>query len=136
MPASLRWLMFLVGLAVAAALVSGGGLYWETWKKTQKTAETLAGGHADAGRAAIARYGCGACHAIPGIHEANGTVGPPLNGIAVRAHIAGVLPNEPGQMVRWLRQPQAIVPGNGMPDLGVTERDARDMAAYLYTLKS
>jgi cytochrome c2 len=35
-------------------------------------------------------------------------------------------------MVRWLMHPQALIPGTGMPELGMTERDARDIAAYLY----
>jgi cytochrome c len=39
----------------------------------------------------------------------------------------------PDNLVDWLRHTQAIVPGSAMPDLGVTERDAWDMAAYLYS---
>jgi cytochrome c1 len=38
-------------------------------------------------------------------------------------------------MIRWIRQPQEIDPGNGMPDLSVSTRDGRDIAAYLYTLQ-
>jgi len=34
-----------------------------------------------------------------------------------------------------IRDPQGVAPGNGMPNLGVSERDARNMAAYLYTLQ-
>ncbi|MEL6648628.1 MAG: hypothetical protein AAFQ05_13195, partial [Pseudomonadota bacterium] len=52
-----------------------------------------------------------------------------------RAYVAGVLPNEPGGLVRWLVDPVAHSPMTAMPDLGVTEADARDMAAYLYTLR-
>lgn len=62
-------------------------------------------------------------------------VGPPLNGWSRRVYIAGNLPNRPEQLVRWLREPQAIEPGTAMPDLNVTEADARDMAAYLYSLR-
>jgi cytochrome c2 len=40
----------------------------------------------------------------------------------------------PDNLVKWLRQPQNVVPGNAMPDMGVTPQDARDIAAYLYTL--
>ena len=63
------------------------------------------------------------------------SVGPPLGRIATREYIAGMLPNTPANMVRWLRHPAEVNPRTAMPDLGVTERDARDMAAYLYTLK-
>lgn len=80
-------------------------------------------------------YGCGACHSIPGVIGARGSVGPQLAGFADRAYVAGVLPNEPGGLVQWLVDPTAHSPETAMPDLGVTEAEARDMAAYLYTLR-
>jgi mono/diheme cytochrome c family protein len=91
----------------------------------------------DAGRGknAINQYACVTCHEIPGIVGGNAPVGPPLKEIGTRSFIAGVLPNTPENMVRWLRHPQAVNPKSAMPDLGVTERDARDIAAYLSTLK-
>ena len=90
---------------------------------------------ADRGSRAINQYACVTCHQIPGIVGANAPVGPPLNEIGTRGFIAGVLPNTPQNMVRWLRHPQAVNPKSAMPDLGVTERDARDIAAYLATLR-
>jgi mono/diheme cytochrome c family protein len=87
------------------------------------------------GRRAIHRYACLGCHAIPGMVGANAPVGPPLSGIGSRAVIAGVLPNTPDNMARWLRSPRSVNPGSAMPDLGVSERDARDIAAYLATLR-
>ena len=62
-------------------------------------------------------------------------IGPPLGGIANRAYIAGVLTNEPGNMIRWIRDPQGVDPKTAMPNVGVSERDARDIAGYLYTLR-
>ena|SRR5436190_5609482 len=94
-----------------------------------------AGGDPDRGKVAIRRYGCGACHTIPGIHGANATVGPPLDKIAGRSYLAGMLPNTSGDMMQWIQYPQRVLPRNAMPDMGVSERDARDIAAYLYTLK-
>lgn len=93
------------------------------------------GGGARASRAPdeIARYGCGSCHTINGISGANAAVGPNLGGLAQRRYIAGRLPNTPANLVAWIRNPQRIDPGNVMPDLGVTPRDARDIAAYLYS---
>jgi len=93
--------------------------------------------NADAGRgrAAIRRYGCGSCHSIPGITGADGLVGPPLGQIASRVYIAGVLPNEPENMIRWIQNPPAVDEKTAMPNMGVTARDARDIAAYLYTLR-
>jgi cytochrome c1 len=52
-----------------------------------------------------------------------------------RIYIAGKLRNTPANMVRWLRNPQAVVPENVMPNMGLTQEQARDIAAYLYTLK-
>jgi cytochrome c2 len=88
-----------------------------------------------AGAALITKLGCGSCHNIPGIVDANGLVGPPLDRIASRQFIAGVLRNTPDNMVQWLRFPQKIVPGNAMPDLAIDEADARQLTAYLETLK-
>jgi cytochrome c2 len=83
----------------------------------------------------IRQNSCGACHQIPGIDNANGFVGPPLNGVGRRIYIAGVERNTPQAMIAWLQNPQAIVPGNAMPNMGLGEQDARDIAAYLYTLR-
>jgi mono/diheme cytochrome c family protein len=90
---------------------------------------------AERGHQAINQYACVTCHRIPGVVGPNAPVGPPLAGIAGRAMIAGRLPNSFDNMVRWLREPQAVDPLTAMPPLGVSERDARDIAAYLATLK-
>ena len=82
----------------------------------------------------IAREGCGLCHTIPGIANAEGRIGPPLEHIGSRSYIAGVLRNSPDNMVTWLRHPQKVVPGNAMPDMGLSETDARAITAYLDTL--
>ena len=70
-----------------------------------------------------------------GVTGAVGNVGPPLDGLALRGYIAGRLTNDAGNLITWIRNPQAIEPGNAMPDTGVTEQDGRDIAAYLYTLR-
>lgn len=82
----------------------------------------------------IASYGCGSCHTVPGVTGANGLVGPPLTAFGKRSYIAGVLPNNAANLQRWIEDPQAVVPGNAMPNLGVTSIDARDIAAYLLSL--
>lgn len=135
MPSSLRFVLLLVGLAVVSAVASIFVLKRQDAAQARVAAEQLTGGHVDAGKASFGRYGCGACHRITGVPGAQGMVGPALDGIAGRAHIAGVLANRPDRMVLWLRHPQRVVPGNGMPEQGVTQRDGRDMAAFLYTLR-
>jgi cytochrome c len=95
----------------------------------------MTGGDPHRGRAAISRYGCSACHTIPGVQGATALVGPPLDRIASRSYIAGVLPNSPDNMIRWIQNPPGVDRMTAMPNLGVTEGDARDIASYLYTLK-
>jgi mono/diheme cytochrome c family protein len=94
----------------------------------------VAAGDAARGHAALSQYGCNGCHRIPGVTGAEVHVGPPLAGIARRQLIAGRIANTTDNMTLWLREPQRVDPETTMPDLGVTERDARDMAAYLATL--
>jgi cytochrome c1 len=92
-------------------------------------------GNAKKGEELIRGFGCGSCHTIPGIHNANGLVGPPLLYFSRRTMIAGELPNTQGNLVRWVEHPRQIEPGTAMPDLGLTEDQAYDVSAYLYTLR-
>lgn len=98
-------------------------------------ASELTGGTPARGAEAIRKYGCESCHSIPGIAGANALVGPPLSGIASRSFIAGVLANNPDNMITWIRNPPAVDNKTAMPNMGVTEKDARDISAYLYTLR-
>jgi mono/diheme cytochrome c family protein len=87
------------------------------------------------GKRALEQYGCVGCHQIPGLVGPEARLGPTLHGIGSRTMLGGVLPNSPQNMALWLRSPQAFSPHSAMPTLGVTGRDARDMAAYLAQLK-
>ena len=87
------------------------------------------------GQQDIERYGCGSCHVIPGVTGARGLVGPPLIDWSQRTVIAGELPNTEDNLVHWIRDPQSVWPGNDMPNLGVTDAQAHDIAAYLYTIR-
>lgn len=91
-------------------------------------------GDPERGAELIETYGCGSCHNVPGVAGANAMVGPPLDAWSQRHTIAGALPNTPENLIFWIQNPQAVEPGTIMPDMGVDERDARDIAAYLYTL--
>src|SRR4051812_48634210 len=95
MPSELRFVLILSALAAAAGVASVFGIYRQNAAQARTQAEVMTGGSVDAGHAAIARYNCGACHRIPGIAGATGAAGPALNGIAVRAQIAGTLANNP-----------------------------------------
>lgn len=83
----------------------------------------------------ISKYGCGSCHMIPGINGADGLVGPPLTHWSRRTYIAGVLPNDPDNLQFWIQHPQQVVPGVDMPDMGIRQQEARDIATYLDTIK-
>ncbi|HWJ22474.1 MAG TPA: cytochrome c oxidase assembly protein [Gemmatimonadaceae bacterium] len=106
----------------------------ETRRAEAREAAYLTGGDPERGRVAIRTYGCATCHTVPGVPGADALVGPPLTGFAERAYVAGVLPNSPANVVRWIRHPREVDSLTAMPDMGVGERDARDLAAYLYTL--
>lgn len=83
----------------------------------------------------IEHYGCGSCHMIPGINGADGLVGPPLIHWSRRTYIAGVLPNNPDNLAFWVQHPQKVVPGVDMPEMGIKEREAQAIAAYLNTIQ-
>lgn len=96
--------------------------------------KSVSGGSAARGGKLIVQYGCGNCHTIPGVPGARGLVGPPLNAFSQRTFIAGSFRNEGETLVKWIMAPQGMRPETAMPTLGVTPQQARDIAAYLYTL--
>ena len=103
--------------------------------EARRAAAALTGGDPAYGPALMRKYGCQACHTIPGVDGADGLVGPPLGGIASRSYIAGVLPNTPQNMMRWIQNPKGVDSLTAMPVTGVTDSDVRHIAAYLYTLR-
>lgn len=123
---SIPLLTLLVVAAGALAACRGG--------RTERAFLVNTGGDAKRGAVIIGETGCGSCHRIPGIRGARGLVGPPLLLFGRRTFIAGEAPNKPENLVRWIRSPQSIEAGTAMPTLGLSEQQARDVAAYLYTL--
>jgi cytochrome c len=101
----------------------------------KRVAMLTGGGDALVGRTEIRRYGCIACHEISGVPGARGLIGPRLDGIGQRYYIAGELPNTPRNLMLWIEHPRQVEPHTAMPEMGVTEQDSRDIAAYLYTLR-
>jgi cytochrome c2 len=91
----------------------------------------IPGGEPERGRIAIGQHGCGACHIIPNVRGTTGQLGPDLSDFKLRMYVAGTLPNTPDNVIAWIRDPQAIHPQTAMPTLGVTEAEARDIAALL-----
>jgi cytochrome c len=120
-----RQIAFLLLLAAAAGCQ----------KRPQSSEIGSPAGSPDRGKVAINYYGCPSCHTIPGIRNANGLVGPSLERIASRTYIAGVLQNTHQNMLRWIENPPRIDDKTAMPNLRVNDTDARDIAAFLYTLR-
>lgn len=90
-------------------------------------------GDVSQGQELILEHGCASCHSIPGIPSVDDdSVGPDLHGFVERDVIAGQIPNRTEELITWLMNPQDVEPGTLMPDLGLTEEEAEDIAAYLY----
>ena len=126
------WTFGTLGLVTVAA-AAGVADYRYEQHDLRKRAEAITGGNIDRGERAFIAYGCGGCHTVLGVTQAQGMVGPPLDGVGGRAVIAGKLENKPDNLVRWIMHPQRVSPGTAMPDLAVSERNARDIAAFLST---
>ncbi|HEY2797862.1 MAG TPA: c-type cytochrome [Thermoanaerobaculia bacterium] len=101
----------------------------------ERQARQWTGGEPSRGAQAMRRYGCTSCHTIPGVTGAVGLVGPPLDHLASRVYIAGHVPNTPANLMRFLAHPHGTDRQTAMPEMGIPDRDVRDLAAYLYTLR-
>lgn len=124
-----RSLMLLLVIAGALGLAACG---W--FEEPGEPLIAVPGGDPAIGKDLIFEYGCHSCHSVPGVNAADAHVGPPLDAWAERRYIAGLLPNEPDNLVAWIVNPPRFEPDTAMPTLGVSEQDAADIAAYLYTL--
>jgi sulfur-oxidizing protein SoxX len=119
---------------------------WRTWvmaisiavlgacSDKSKPVRQIPGADPKRGLELIEHVGCGACHVIPGLAWPQGAVGGSLEGFAERPLIAGRLPNQPATLVAWLRDPPSLSPETAMPPTPLSEAQARDVAAYLYSL--
>jgi cytochrome c oxidase assembly factor CtaG/cytochrome c2 len=125
-PAPALRVMSLLAIALASGIMAGC---------RRPATVAIPGGDPGRGKKELAGFGCGSCHTIDGVTGAHGKVGPPLTGIGERSMIAGEAANTPENLVRWIENPQSIEPNTAMPNLGVGDQAARDMAAYLYTLR-
>jgi len=122
-------MLLIVAVTVAAAGCRGNN------PEYGNAYATPVGGDAHRGEAVIIEKGCGSCHTIPGIRGANGLVGPPLYWFSRRTYIAGELPNTPENLVHWVQAPKSVEATTAMPTVGLSDQQARDVAAYLYTLR-
>jgi cytochrome c1 len=129
---SSRAVIAVVAFGLAASAI--GALLWQEQRRVEERAIALTQGSPGRGEQRIQALGCGGCHDIPGVTGAHGLTGPALSKFASRVFIAGRLQNTPDNLMRWIRDPHGVDPETAMPNVGADERDARDIAAYLYTL--
>jgi len=125
---------------LAIACVFATAAFTGCGQKDQSASEQYAttltdGGVPSQGREKIMVYGCSGCHTIPGVPDADALIAPPLTKMANRNYVGGVMKNTPQNLIRWIQNPPAIDDKTAMPNLHVTESDARDIASYLYTLR-
>ena len=132
MTTTMRLLRPTLAAFASAALLIGCN---DRREQTYADANALTGGDAHRGKIAIRTHGCASCHTIPGIHGADSLVGPPLTSISQRTYLAGILRNTPENLVKWIHDPPAVDPRTAMPNVHVSEAEARDIASYLYTLR-
>jgi cytochrome c len=128
----------LGGLLTAAVLVavpSCGSPSGIPESDTSRPDATVSDGDADRAPDIFRAVGCASCHTIPGVDEADADVGPPLDRWSRREYIAGRLTNTPEHLLRWLLDPKNVDPRTAMPDVGLTDQEARDLVAYLYGLE-
>jgi cytochrome c len=131
---SARRLSIAAAIGLASIAVPGQGHATEARHGESPALLRPHGGSPEAGGRIVRELGCGACHRIPGVPGARGLVGPDLAGFARRSYIAGRLPNTPGNLEAWLRNPPAIDSRTAMPALGMDVRQVRDVASFLYEL--
>lgn len=132
---SLKFYAQVLGLfVVLLGVVTFNVAVWGLHRHPTPPVLYVPGANPERGRELIRGYGCGACHRIPGVRNATGRVGPPLNRMSEQVYVAGVLPNTPENLIFWIADPKKVDPQTAMPDLGVSEQEARDIAEYLYRL--
>jgi cytochrome c2 len=119
---------------ITAVLLALGLIWYAVDQNAQRTAiaKALTHGYPARAPALITRYGCGGCHTIPSAPGADGKVGPDLSGLIQRVYLGGVLRNTPVNLVQWIVDPQRFLARSAMPVTGISEAEARDVAAYLY----
>jgi cytochrome c len=121
-------------VAVFALAAACGGYAVIKQRDAERRAVMLTRGEPSRAPELMRAYGCAGCHQIRGVPGARGLVGPPLNDLARRVYIAGVLPNAPEHLIKFILAPREQVPNTAMPITGIDEAGARDVAAYLYVL--
>jgi cytochrome c len=130
-----RIAMILIVAVAAGALAAGAAFYAVDQAKQTRRAMAMTGGDPKDAVRIIARYGCAACHEIPGAAAPGGQAAAPLAGLGQRLYLGGAVANTPENLIRWIVNPKQFDPRTAMPVTGINSGEARDVAAYLYGLR-
>jgi len=107
---------------------------FEKWATAQRLGPS-SDSRVEAGRATFLSLSCVNCHTLSGT-SASGTFGPDLSHLMSRATLgSGVIPNTPENLRAWVKDPQAIKPGNLMPNMQLNARELDEVVSYLSSLK-
>lgn len=125
------WWIGTAILLVAAASGVGTSVVKDRQQR-QAVAVAMTGGNPAMAPQIFRRFGCTGCHTIPGIPGADGKVGGALIDMRERVYVGGVVTNTPENLVQWIVSPQRLSPRTAMPSTGISQEEAKDLAAYLY----
>ena len=107
---------------------------FERWVAQQRAAPAEPSGAAATGKAVFAGSACVGCHTIKGVSA--GVLAPDLTHFGSRSMFAaGMWPTTPENVAEWVKDPQRLKPGVKMPTLGLTDEQAKAVAAYLVSLQ-
>jgi cytochrome c2 len=122
----------LAVIAIVGGTAAAAANYLKERHKKTEHAIAMTRGNPDRAMQAIVQYGCAACHNVPDVQMPGGLAAVPLSGVADRLYVGGVLENTPDNLVRWIVNPKQFNPKSAMPVTGISEAEARNVAAYLY----
>lgn len=131
----MRAVVWIITLGVAGAAFGGTMVQRTRRAEAAARAQALTGGDVERGKMLARELGCVACHVMPGVRGPKSSVGPPLEKFGGRSFVGGAADNTPEHVMRFIRDPRAVAPKSAMPNVGVKEAEARDLAAYLYSLR-
>ena len=126
-----RWPWIAITISLAAVAYAAANHVADEHQRSA-VATALTNGDASLAPLIFRKYGCAGCHTIPGIPGADGQVGGSLAGLSKRLYVGGVLTNTPDHLLDWIVSPERFSPKTAMPPTGISEAEARDLAAYLY----
>jgi cytochrome c oxidase subunit 2 len=107
---------------------------FEKWAAAQKL-NAASDPQMESARVTFLSLSCINCHTVSG-SAATGTFGPDLSHLMSRQTLgSGVVPNTVENLRAWVKDPQAIKPGNLMPNMQLNSRELDEVVSYLASLK-